>query len=488
MIILSAMLLIPATGRSDTIRVPADYPTIQDAIDFATKGDLVLVGPGTYMESIQFHQKNIVVQSELGPYLTVIDGGRKGSTVLMRNGGIDMTLDGFTVTNGTGDTTTSIRGGGIYASKATIINNIITRNVADYGAGIYGGKVILKNNLIHGNAAYEWGGGFYCSDGAVIEENLVYNNTAIHGAGGYMGLYGGAEINNNVITDNHALERGGGLFFDGWGGTPVVTNNIIMKNSAEKGGGLFGRFADPFFSNNTVYGNKASYRGGGLYVLGYIKLNNMIFWKNAAPEGKELCVGGGFADSETLIIRHSCVMGGKASTWVELGCWLNWGPGMITDNPLFVDAGLGDFHLRFTSPCKDAGDNDKIYVLDDFENDPRVSNDIVDMGADEFHHHLYCMGKTAPGSRVELNLIGNPASETLLYIGSDILDPPYPTMYGEWYLQSPIITLPTGTIPSDGLIQLHERIPPGYPAPGSIPLQALISDKLTNLCKIEIED
>ena len=36
---------------------------------------------------------------------------------------------------------------------------------------------------------------------------------------------------------------------------------------------------------------------------------------------------------------------------------MNWGLKMIDADPLFVDSTLGDYHLTYTSPCKDTGDN-----------------------------------------------------------------------------------------------------------------------------------
>ena len=50
--------------RADVIHVPADYPTIQEAINAAVNGDTVLVSPGTYVENINFRGRNIVVASE----------------------------------------------------------------------------------------------------------------------------------------------------------------------------------------------------------------------------------------------------------------------------------------------------------------------------------------------------------------------------------------------------------------------------------------
>ena len=55
--------LFPFLVFSNTINVPSQYITIQEAIDQSIIGDTVLVDTGSYNESINFNGKNIVLAS-----------------------------------------------------------------------------------------------------------------------------------------------------------------------------------------------------------------------------------------------------------------------------------------------------------------------------------------------------------------------------------------------------------------------------------------
>ena len=97
-----------------TINVPADIDSIQGGINMAVDGDTVLVQPGTYVETINFNGKNIVVGSLTlttgdTSYITQtiisadtsIHNYTRGSVATFENGE-DSTaiLIGFTITNG----------------------------------------------------------------------------------------------------------------------------------------------------------------------------------------------------------------------------------------------------------------------------------------------------------------------------------------------------------------------------------------------------
>ena len=150
-------ILFTGMAFGDTINVPTDYPTIQDGIDAAGDGDLVLVAPGTYFENIDFSGKGITVRSEHGDDVTVIDGGYLGSVATFVTGETeDAVLSGFKISNGNGSYLAEEEdyfGGGIYCHGAspTIENCTVSDNFA-YGGGagvcLWASSSTITNSVI----------------------------------------------------------------------------------------------------------------------------------------------------------------------------------------------------------------------------------------------------------------------------------------------------------------------------------------------------
>jgi len=417
---LQLILFCNPIHSQDTIHVPGDYSTIQAAIDTANNDDVVLVAAGTYIENIDFLGKAIVVVSEYGPDSTVIDGNQEGSVVTFASGeNVNSVIEGFTITNGSGtffDPYWEYGGGGIYCngSAPTIQYNIITGNTANNGGGIgviYTSPVVITHNIIFENSAnvtpgrIGGGGGIaiaYDSD-AEVSHNDIYNNFSGKAGGGIAIAFDcNPEVMYNTIRNNVANDYGGGIQIysntagtfenniimgnsslgpNGAGGIScrlgsysVIANNIIVDNSAATYGGGIRCFDDatPTITNNLISSNEAGISGGGIECDNgaFATIINTILWNNDAPAGTEMWIGSRSGSSAVLTIRYSDVKGGMASVYVDPGSTLNWGAGMINNNPLFRSPGAGDFHLMAIacgdstdSPCIDAGNpliSDKI--------------------------------------------------------------------------------------------------------------------------------
>jgi hypothetical protein len=100
------------------------------------------------------------------------------------------------------------------------------------------------------------------------------------------------------------------------------------------------------------------------------------------------------------------------------------------------------------------------------------------------------MGEKTPGYNIQIKHVGLPGtSPVFLLFGSGVLDPPVPTMWGNFHLQPPWVTFPMMPIPANGVLAYPATIPATPPAPYDLPMQALIGlnpDSLTNLYVLEV--
>ncbi|NDE99431.1 MAG: hypothetical protein EB034_14320, partial [Verrucomicrobia bacterium] len=89
------------TGNGSTA---APFATIQKAIDSASNGNVVLVGPGTFSgtgnTNLNLRGKQIIVKSSAGPDQTILDLGRQKGVSADSTETLDTVIDGFTFKNG----------------------------------------------------------------------------------------------------------------------------------------------------------------------------------------------------------------------------------------------------------------------------------------------------------------------------------------------------------------------------------------------------
>lgn len=99
MLLLAALALTGCGGGDDdrpagpeTLRVPADHATIQAAVDASEPGDIVLVAPGVYEESVRIDTEGITLRGE-DRNEVILDGGDR-----LQNG-VYITVGGVAVEN-----------------------------------------------------------------------------------------------------------------------------------------------------------------------------------------------------------------------------------------------------------------------------------------------------------------------------------------------------------------------------------------------------
>jgi parallel beta-helix repeat protein len=132
----------------NTIWVPDNYTTIQEAINMANEGETILVEAGTYYEHVIVNKPLSLVGENKQD--TIIDGS--GAETIVNIIASNITLSGFTIQNG---------GLGIYLWGSS--NNVISGNdVSNNGHGIYlsysGDNVVSGNNVSENeHGIYLWG-------------------------------------------------------------------------------------------------------------------------------------------------------------------------------------------------------------------------------------------------------------------------------------------------------------------------------------------
>jgi hypothetical protein len=165
-------------------------------------------------------------------------------------------VEGFTITGGNGTKWEDEHGPGnfytegggflIQYSSPSIKNNIIRNNKAtNYGSGIVSAG----------------GGAIRCGDGNPhILNNLIVYNQGRYG-GGLVLNYSGAEIRNNIFAWNTGGQDygGGGLWLLSNGDSPVIVHNntIVNNHSALGGGGIRLWSSQAQITNNIIWGNTA---------------------------------------------------------------------------------------------------------------------------------------------------------------------------------------------------------------------------------------
>ena len=197
-LITAGAMLLSGTAMAKNINVPGDYQKIADALGNADAGDTILVKRGTYNENITLIM-GVVLKGE-DPHTTIIDGGRRGPTVMGTSGA---EMSHFTVKNGLE--------GILCENAAPYIHHCYVLDNHATGIGAFISLPHLRNNVVYGN---RWSG--------ILAWGALRN--------GYSGLALKGPTNviarNNIFMENHYY----GVFADPAAGQTKVEYNNIYKN------------------------------------------------------------------------------------------------------------------------------------------------------------------------------------------------------------------------------------------------------------------
>ncbi|RKY14799.1 MAG: hypothetical protein DRP82_03210 [Planctomycetota bacterium] len=279
------------------------------------------------------------------------------------------------------------------SSNPTLTNCTFSSNSAPHGGAIFcnfSSPTLTSCTFSDNNAKEAWGvvsagGAIYCDNSSdLVITDCVFsgNSTTKYNGGAISCCHSSPTLTNCVFNGNSADEYGGAIYC--YSSSPNITNCVFSGNKTvnSDGGAIYSDYSNPTLTNCTFSGNSASVNGGAIYCdcSSALTSNNCILWGDSAGAGgNEIYI---YDSHSSCTLNHCCVdntgYGGQSGSITENNC--------IYDDPQFVDAANGDYHLKDTSPCIDAGDNSLLPsgANKDLDGNPRIVNGTVDIGAYEY--------------------------------------------------------------------------------------------------------
>ena len=353
-----ALLALAAPALADTIKVPKDFDTINEAVAAAQAGDTVSVSKGTYIEQvfvgvsgIKLVGKQAVIDAEYGAACIDIQAD-------------DVSVSGFTLVNGA--TGLFATGSNINVSKCHVYNATVV------GISVTGGAAMISGNTV---TACGRNGILY--DRSAIGDTLIEKNTCTrNGFDGISATGAGLTLSKNrcelngergiqvtvadlsgdgapasapvTVEKNTCLQNDVGLLLLNGTASAVTLSKNDCSNNADRG--LIVDAIEPVVSGNSCEDNG----GIGLHLL----TGGALVEKNACSGNRgsgialdsnaDIPNGGGFGDgSDNVLGSNTCKDNGGDGIQVFAGannvldankCLGNGDDGIDLDDVSITDA------------------------------------------------------------------------------------------------------------------------------------------------------
>lgn len=284
---------------------------------------------------------------------TVLDAQGLGRGLFVPASGV--TLQGFTLTNGNVPLGGLLRGGGLYATGAITLTDMVLYNnrvAAGQGGGAWlGGMTTLTNTTFLSNATTSGGGAFFNGATQAISTTFTYNQGHVGGgayfsapqtlsgltfisntassSGGGASFERAATLSNALFLSNTAQYFGAGAYFEA---PAIVFNTIFTGNAAvnSDGGNGGGAYFDEqaILTNTHFFDNYAARNGGGAYFGYFGAITAATFSRNRATYGGGAVLGSYVWVAQTAFISNTASQFGGGATLA--------GEGIQLDSTLFL--------------------------------------------------------------------------------------------------------------------------------------------------------
>jgi plastocyanin len=238
----------PSTGGPQVRRVPTQFPTIQKAVDAAHPGDVVLISPGIYKETVKVTKPDLTIRG-LDRNKVIIDGEFERAMGIIVQNAENVVVENLTVRYNTVNNIYWTGSDGYRGSYLTSYNS------GDYGIYAFGSvNGIFEDSWASGSLD----SGFYigqCSNCKAVIRRVKASLSGL----GYSGTNAGGDL---VIADSE--------WFDNYGGGITPNTLDSEENPPQRGLLITGNYVHGNQNRDAPYKDSAfaSVYGVGIALMG----------------------------------------------------------------------------------------------------------------------------------------------------------------------------------------------------------------------------
>jgi hypothetical protein len=363
-----------------------DFPTIQDAVNAATDGDIIELTDGVFTgagnRDIDYLGKTIAVRSQSGdPQACIIDC--QGTESDPHRGfhfhsaeQAGSVLEGVTVAHGWAPGMPHAGGGAILCEEQSSPTVVSCRFFKNRESAVFcrgGSAITFADCVFLRNDGWSGGAIYFVEASPVITHCDFIENDAEYTSGALRGHASTIEITHCTFAQNRAPGSAAiGLIY---GCTGRVLNCLFEGNVAFHTGGcsavnLHG-FCTVTLDGCTFAGNNAG-MGGSIVEstkMSHVRYANCTFWGNSVPNGRVLHCGeldavlsntiiafspqgqAVYCESDDVVLTCCDIYGNAGGDWVGYIADQFEVNGNFSKDPLFCDPENGNLHLGEGSPC-----------------------------------------------------------------------------------------------------------------------------------------